>query len=50
MLIMIVSKTSEYARKKGVILKRELPVRVEENSVDTWVYPNLLRMSTSKLF
>lgn len=37
MLIMIVSKTSEYTRKKGVILKRELPIRVDENSVDTWV-------------
>ncbi|XP_014491325.1 4-alpha-glucanotransferase DPE2 [Vigna radiata var. radiata] len=41
------SEAAEYARKKGVILKGDLPIGVDKNSVDTWVYPNLFRMNTS---
>ncbi|KAL5743263.1 hypothetical protein ACOSQ2_026379 [Xanthoceras sorbifolium] len=41
------SEAAEYARKKGVILKGDLPIGVDRNSVDTWVYPNLFRMNTS---
>ncbi|KAI4300935.1 hypothetical protein L6164_034261 [Bauhinia variegata] len=41
------SEAAEYARKMGVILKGDLPIGVDKNSVDTWVYPNLFRMNTS---
>ncbi|RDY00155.1 4-alpha-glucanotransferase DPE2 [Mucuna pruriens] len=41
------SEAAEYARKRGVILKGDLPIGVDRNSVDTWVYPNLFRMNTS---
>lgn len=41
------SEAAEYARKKEVILKGDLPIGVDRNSVDTWVYPNLFRMNTS---
>lgn len=41
------SEAAEYARKKGVVLKGDLPIGVDKNSVDTWVYPNLFRMNTS---
>ncbi|KAJ0044000.1 hypothetical protein Pint_18427 [Pistacia integerrima] len=41
------SEAAEYSRKKGVILKGDLPIGVDRNSVDTWVYPNLFRMNTS---
>lgn len=41
------SESSEYARKKGVVLKGDLPIGVDRNSVDTWVYPNIFRMNTS---
>ncbi|KAL3841131.1 hypothetical protein ACJIZ3_025722 [Penstemon smallii] len=41
------SEASEYARKKGVVLKGDLPIGVDRNSVDTWVYPSLFRMNTS---
>lgn len=41
------SEAAEYARKKGVILKGDLPIGVDRNSVDTWVYPNLFRMNTA---
>ncbi|XP_065853062.1 4-alpha-glucanotransferase DPE2 [Euphorbia lathyris] len=41
------SQAAEYARNKGVILKGDLPIGVDRNSVDTWVYPNLFRMNTS---
>ncbi|MQL94315.1 hypothetical protein Taro_026964, partial [Colocasia esculenta] len=41
------SKAAEYARKKKVVLKGDLPIGVDRNSVDTWVYPNLFRMNTS---
>lgn len=30
-----------------MILKGDLPIGVDRNSVDTWVYPNLFRMNTS---
>lgn len=41
------SEAADYAKKKGVILKGDLPIGVDRNSVDTWVYPNLFRMNTS---
>ncbi|KAG7962175.1 hypothetical protein I3843_09G052400 [Carya illinoinensis] len=41
------SAAAGYARKKGVVLKGDLPIGVDRNSVDTWVYPNLFRMNTS---
>lgn len=41
------SEASNYGRKKGVILKGDLPIGVDRNSVDTWVYPTLFRMNTS---
>lgn len=41
------SEAANYARKQGVILKGDLPIGVDRNSVDTWVYPNLFRMNTS---
>ncbi|KAM7270713.1 hypothetical protein ACFE04_029927 [Oxalis oulophora] len=41
------TEASEYARRKGVILKGDLPIGVDRNSVDTWVYPNLFRMNTA---
>ncbi|XP_062004208.1 4-alpha-glucanotransferase DPE2 [Rosa rugosa] len=46
-LHMQLSEAAEYARKKGVILKGDLPIGVGRDSVDTWVYPNLFRMNTS---
>ncbi|KAI4363958.1 hypothetical protein MLD38_020110 [Melastoma candidum] len=46
-LHMQLSEAAEYARKKGVILKGDLPIGVDRCSVDTWVYPNLFRMNTS---
>lgn len=41
------SEAADYARKNGVILKGDLPIGVDRNSVDTWVFPNLFRMNTS---
>ncbi|KAK9170561.1 hypothetical protein Syun_002701 [Stephania yunnanensis] len=41
------SEAATYARKKRVVLKGDLPIGVDRNSVDTWVYPNLFRMNTS---
>lgn len=41
------SEAAEYARRKHVILKGDLPIGVDRNSVDTWVDPNLFRMNTS---
>ncbi|KAJ4828347.1 4-alpha-glucanotransferase dpe2 [Turnera subulata] len=46
-LYLQLSEAAEYARKKGVVLKGDLPIGVDRNSVDTWVYPNLFRMNTS---
>ncbi|KAF8403572.1 hypothetical protein HHK36_011676 [Tetracentron sinense] len=41
------SEAATYARKKRVVLKGDLPIGVDRNSVDTWVYPNLFRMNTA---
>ncbi|XP_047332614.1 4-alpha-glucanotransferase DPE2 [Impatiens glandulifera] len=41
------SEAAAYARKKQVVLKGDLPIGVDRNSVDTWVYPNLFRMNTA---
>ncbi|GAA0156538.1 hypothetical protein LIER_14016 [Lithospermum erythrorhizon] len=41
------SEAAAYARKNGVVLKGDLPIGVDRNSVDTWVYPTLFRMNTS---
>ncbi|CAL9106060.1 unnamed protein product [Musa acuminata var. zebrina] len=41
------SEAADYAREKKVVLKGDLPIGVDRNSVDTWVYPNLFRMNTS---
>ncbi|KAH0468674.1 hypothetical protein IEQ34_001906 [Dendrobium chrysotoxum] len=41
------SDAAAYARRKKVVLKGDLPIGVDRNSVDTWVYPNLFRMNTS---
>lgn len=41
------AEAAEYARKKGVVLKGDLPIGVDRNSVDTWVDPNLFRMNTA---
>ncbi|KAJ0978933.1 hypothetical protein J5N97_014407 [Dioscorea zingiberensis] len=41
------SEAAGYARKNKVVLKGDLPIGVDRNSVDTWVYPNLFRMNTS---
>ncbi|KAJ8635587.1 hypothetical protein MRB53_009854 [Persea americana] len=41
------SEAAAYARNKKVALKGDLPIGVDRNSVDTWVYPNLFRMNTS---
>lgn len=41
------SEAAAYARKNKVILKGDLPIGVDRNSVDTWVYPTLFRMNTA---
>jgi len=46
-MLLQLSEASEYAREKGVVLKGDLPIGVDRNSVDTWVYPTLFRMNTS---
>ncbi|XP_006658074.1 4-alpha-glucanotransferase DPE2 [Oryza brachyantha] len=46
-LYMQLSEAAAYARKKKVILKGDLPIGVDRNSVDTWVYPTLFRMNTA---
>ncbi len=38
------SEVVEYARKKGVILKGDLPIGIYRNSVDAWVEPRLYNM------
>lgn len=37
-------KSTEYAHSKGVILKGDIPIGVNRNSIDTWVNPNLFHM------
>ncbi|KAG9454794.1 hypothetical protein H6P81_007698 [Aristolochia fimbriata] len=46
-LYLQLSEAAAYAREKKVVLKGDLPIGVDRNSVDTWVYPNLFRMNTS---
>ncbi|KAH7331911.1 hypothetical protein KP509_20G057000 [Ceratopteris richardii] len=41
------SEAANYARSYGVVLKGDLPIGVDRNSVDTWMYPTLFRMNTS---
>ncbi|PIA53200.1 hypothetical protein AQUCO_00900054v1 [Aquilegia coerulea] len=41
------SEAAAYARKKRVVLKGDLPIGVDRNSVDTWVNPSLFRMNTA---
>lgn len=41
------TEAAAYARKNKVILKGDLPIGVDRNSVDTWVYPTLFRMNTA---
>lgn len=38
---------SAHAKRRGVILKGDLPIGVDKASVDTWMYPSLFRMHTS---
>ncbi|KAI5074640.1 hypothetical protein GOP47_0010601 [Adiantum capillus-veneris] len=40
-------EAANYARSNGVVLKGDLPIGVDRNSVDTWMYPTLFRMNTS---
>ena len=37
----------DYAMKKHVVLKGDLPIGVDRNSVDTWQFPKLFRMTAS---
>ncbi|KAG0604636.1 hypothetical protein M758_10G186000 [Ceratodon purpureus] len=41
------SAVRDYAMKKHVVLKGDLPIGVDRNSVDTWQYPTLFRMTAS---
>lgn len=38
------SEASKYAHSKGVVLKGDIPIGVNKNSVDTWVSPELFHM------
>lgn len=38
-------KATEYAHGKGVVLKGDIPIGVNRNSVDTWVSPELFHMN-----
>ena len=38
---------SAFAKKKGVLLKGDLPIGVDKASVDTWMHPTLFRMHAS---
>tara|TARA_B110000977_G_scaffold198716_1_gene284204 strand:+ start:6638 stop:10045 length:3408 start_codon:yes stop_codon:yes gene_type:complete len=38
---------SDFASKKGVLLKGDLPIGVDKASVDTWMHPELFRMHAS---
>ncbi|KAG6552731.1 hypothetical protein Mapa_005678 [Marchantia paleacea] len=40
-------EVAEYARMNRVVLKGDLPIGVDRNSVDTWVAPTLFRMTAS---
>ncbi|KAL2630387.1 hypothetical protein R1flu_015073 [Riccia fluitans] len=41
------TEVAEYARLNRVVLKGDLPIGVDRNSVDTWVAPTLFRMTAS---
>jgi 4-alpha-glucanotransferase len=41
------STVAEYAKRKHVVLKGDLPIGVGRNSVDTWQFPTLFRMNAS---
>lgn len=38
------SEASAYAHEKGIVLKGDVPIGVNKNSVDTWAYPELFNM------
>ncbi len=38
------SKAADYAHQHGVVLKGDIPIGVNRNSVDTWVSPELFHM------
>jgi len=38
------SKATEYAHAHGIVLKGDIPIGVNRNSVDTWVSPELFHM------
>ncbi|KAJ3683783.1 hypothetical protein LUZ60_014010 [Juncus effusus] len=40
-------ESAEHARSNKVVLKGDLPIGVDRNSVDTWVHPTLFRMNTA---
>ncbi|MCK5700262.1 MAG: 4-alpha-glucanotransferase, partial [Cyclobacteriaceae bacterium] len=37
-------EVADYARKKGVVLKGDIPIGIYRNSADAWVQPNLYNM------
>lgn len=41
------AEVRDYAMKKHVVLKGDLPIGVDRNSVDTWQFPSLFRMTAS---
>lgn len=40
-------EAAEYARLNRIVLKGDLPIGVDRNSVDTWINPSLFRMNAS---
>lgn len=40
-------EVSEHARQSRVVLKGDLPIGVDRNSVDTWMYKSLFHMDTA---
>lgn len=39
-------KASNYANKKGIVLKGDLPIGIGRNSVESWVYPELFYLES----
>ncbi|MFI3268904.1 MAG: 4-alpha-glucanotransferase [Rikenellaceae bacterium] len=37
---------TDYARKRGVALKGDIPIGISRTSVDAWIYPELFNMSS----
>jgi 4-alpha-glucanotransferase len=37
-------EASQYAAQHGIILKGDLPIGVNRNCLDTWLYPHLFRL------